>query len=48
MKDFHVREAEQGALAEQALAAFEAKQLAPAPQTIPTTLVRKDYEKAQS
>jgi len=47
LKDVHVREAEQGALAEQALAAFEASQ-APAqitsgsPETLPAVRIRDD------
>jgi phage shock protein A len=53
LKDVHIRQAEQGALADQALAAFEAKESGALStgtpvQTVPSTLVRKDYEKAGS
>lgn len=49
MKDFHIKEAEQGALAEQALAAFEQQQSggslpASSPQTIPSTIVRTNQK----
>jgi phage shock protein A len=53
MKDFHIKEAEQSAMAEQALAAFEAQQsggsLAPGrPETIPSTIVRTNPQKVDS
>jgi phage shock protein A len=53
LKDVHIREAEQGALAEQALEAFEAQQSggslgAGSPQTIPSTIVRTNPQKVDS
>ena len=53
LKDVHIREAEQGALAEQALAAFEAQQAggslsSGSAQTIPTTIVRTNPQKVDS
>jgi phage shock protein A len=48
MKDFHIKEAEQGALAEQALAAFEAQQSGAissgSTETIPSTIVRTNQK----
>jgi phage shock protein A len=50
MQDINIREAEQGALADQALAEFEAKQAAlpPGRETIPTGIVRQaGYQKQE-
>jgi phage shock protein A len=54
LKDIHIKEAEQGALAEQALADFEAQQRGGAlpggsdARTIPTAIVRSESRKVES
>jgi phage shock protein A len=51
LSDVHIREAEQGALAEQALAAFEARQpgqLSPAKEAIPQAIVLADTPTTRS